>query len=180
MAGDTETGNFLRTVNVQRVQTSSYRMSKFWGCTCNVMTVSNNTVLFTWKLEENRSWKGFPGGSGVKNLPANTGDTRDTCSIPGLGRPPGGGNGNPLQYSCLKNPMDRGAWQATVHGVAKSWIWLSDWAHIQIKKVLTRQKKSSYRGDGGVINLIAQYTHTVNHHIGHLKCTQCYKSITSQ
>ena len=62
----------------------------------------------------------------VKNSPANTGDTRDAGSIPGLGRPPGGGNGNPLQYSCLKNPMDRGAWQATVHGVAKSWTQLSD------------------------------------------------------
>ena len=57
----------------------------------------------------------------VKNLPANAGDARDTDSIPELGRSPGGGNGNPLQYSCLGNPMDRGAWGvATVHGVAKS------------------------------------------------------------
>ena len=52
----------------------------------------------------------------VKNPPANTGDT---CSIPGSGRSPGEGNDNPLQYSCLGNPMDRGAWWATVHGVAK-------------------------------------------------------------
>ena len=59
----------------------------------------------------------FPGGSVVKNLPANVGDTG---SIPGSGRSPGGGNDNPFQYSCLKNLMDRGAWQATVHGVAKS------------------------------------------------------------
>ena len=50
----------------------------------------------------------------VKNLPANSGDIRDTGSIPGLGRSPVGGNGNPLQYSCLGNPMDRGACQATV------------------------------------------------------------------
>ena len=57
---------------------------------------------------------------GVKNLPTNTGDIRDASSIPGLGRSPGGGNGNPLQYSYLENPMDRGAWQATVHGVSKS------------------------------------------------------------
>ena len=56
---------------------------------------------------------GFPGGSVVKNLLANAGDSRDTGSIPGLGRSPGGGNGNQLQYSCLKNPMDRGAWCAT-------------------------------------------------------------------
>ena len=56
----------------------------------------------------------------VKNLPANAADIRDVGSIPGLGRSPRGGNGNPLQYSCLENPMDRGAWEATVHGVAKS------------------------------------------------------------
>ena len=55
----------------------------------------------------------------VKNLPANTGDIRDKSSIPGSGRSPGEGNGNPLQYSCLGNLMDRGAWQATVHGDSK-------------------------------------------------------------
>ena len=61
---------------------------------------------------------GFPDGS--KNPPANAGDLRDEGSIPGLGRSPGGGQDNPLQYSCLENPMDRGAWWATVHEVAKS------------------------------------------------------------
>ena len=55
----------------------------------------------------------------VKNSPANAGNIRDTGSIPGLERSPGGGNGNPLQYSCLGNPMDRGVWQATVQGIAK-------------------------------------------------------------
>ena len=55
----------------------------------------------------------------VKNPPANAGDARDVGSIPGSGRSPGVGNGTPLQYSCLRNPMDRGAWQATVQGVAK-------------------------------------------------------------
>ena len=55
----------------------------------------------------------------VKNLPANAGDIKDVGSIPELGRSPGRRNGNPLQYSCLGNPMDRGAWQATVHGVAR-------------------------------------------------------------
>ena len=54
--------------------------------------------------------KGFPGGSVVKNLPANAGASGDVGSIPGSGRFPGGGNGNPLQYSCLGNLMDRGAW----------------------------------------------------------------------
>ena len=55
----------------------------------------------------------------VKNPPANAGDTRDMSSIPGLGRAPREGNGNPLQYSCLENPMDRGAWQAIIHRVAR-------------------------------------------------------------
>ena len=56
----------------------------------------------------------------VRNLPANAGDVRDAGSIPGWGRSPGGGHGNPLQSSCLENSMDRGAWQATVHGIAES------------------------------------------------------------
>ena len=56
----------------------------------------------------------------VKNSPANAGGVRDTGSIPWLGRSAGGGHGSPLQYSCLENPVDRGAWQAMVHGVAKS------------------------------------------------------------
>ena len=56
----------------------------------------------------------------VKNLPANARDVKDSGSIPGLGRSPRGGNGNPLQYSCVGNPMDRGAWRVTVHGVGKS------------------------------------------------------------
>ena len=55
----------------------------------------------------------------VKSLPANAGDARDAGSIPGSGGSPGGGHGNPLQYSCLENPTDRGAWRATVHGDAK-------------------------------------------------------------
>ena len=58
----------------------------------------------------------------VKNLSANAGDERDSSLIPGLGRSPGGEDGNLLQYSCLENPLDRGAWWAMVHGVTKSWI----------------------------------------------------------
>ena len=61
----------------------------------------------------------------VKNPPVNAGDKRDG-SIPGLGRSPGEGNDNPLQYSCLKNAMARGSWQVTLHGVAKSQTRLSD------------------------------------------------------
>ena len=63
---------------------------------------------------------GFPGGTVVGSLPANAEDARDVISIPELGRSPGVGIGNRLQYSCLGNPMDRGSWRATVHGVTKS------------------------------------------------------------
>ena len=87
---------------------------------------------------------GFPGDATVKSLPANAGDTRDVRSIPGSGRMPGVGNGNPLQYSCLENSMDRGAWRAVAHGVAESdtteWLtmyvgillWSSERLHLAI------------------------------------------------
>ena len=84
---------------------------------------------------------GFPGGSEVKASASNEGDPG---SIPGLGRSPGEGNDNPLQYSCLENPMDREAWQATVHGVAKSQTRLSDFTHSNVclifkyKKLMTK------------------------------------------
>ena len=65
----------------------------------------------------------------VKNPPANARDVRDIGSVPGSGRSPGGGHGNPLQYSCLDNPMDRGAHQATVHSVTKSQTGLKNRAH---------------------------------------------------
>ena len=66
---------------------------------------------------------GFPRGSVVKNLPANA---EDMGVIPGWGRSPGEGNGSPLQYTCLGNPMDRGAWRAAIHGVTKSQTGLSN------------------------------------------------------
>ena len=78
----------------------------------------------------------------VKNLPANAEDTRDTGSIPGLGRSPGGGNGNPLQYSCLENPTDRGAWWATVCGVTNSRTQLS--THAQPTWVVVHQTSSCH------------------------------------
>ena len=79
------------------------------------------------KYTMHMDWKGFPGGSEVKSSAWNAGDP---CSIPELGRSPGEGNGNPLQYSCLENSMEEGAWQATVHGVAKSQTRLSDFIFI--------------------------------------------------
>ena len=74
---------------------------------------------------------GFLGGSEVKVSACNAGDLG---SIPGLGRSPGEGNGNPLQYSCLENPMDGGAWWATVHGVAESRTRLSDFTHSMLNE----------------------------------------------
>ena len=70
--------------------------------------------------------RGFPGSAVVKNPLPNAGDARDAGLILGSGRLSGGGHGNPLPYSCLGNPMDRGASGATVHGVSKSWTQLSD------------------------------------------------------
>ena len=67
---------------------------------------------------------GFPGGSVGKESPCNARAAANMGSIPDLGKSPGEGHGNPIQYSCLENPMNRGAWQATVHRVAKSWTWL--------------------------------------------------------
>ena len=71
---------------------------------------------FTGKWEHAPRKLDFPGGTVVKNLPANAGDSRRAGLHPGSGKSPGEGNGNPLQYSCLDNPMDRGAWLATLHG----------------------------------------------------------------
>ena len=80
-------------------------------------------VVVIWAFMEIS--RGFPGGLEVKNLPADAGGVEDVALIPGLGRSPGGGHDNPLQYSCLENPMDRGAWQATVYRVTKSQTRLS-------------------------------------------------------
>ena len=68
----------------------------------------------------------------IKNQPVNAGDVRDADSVPELGRSPGGENDNPLQYSCLENPMDRGTWQSTVHRVTKRWT--------QLRQLSTREK----------------------------------------
>ena len=78
---------------------------------------------------------GFPGGSLVKNLPANAGDARDSDLISGSGRSPGAGSGNLLQYSCLENSMDRGGWWALVHGAAKSQTQLSNSTHTHTGKL---------------------------------------------
>ena len=85
-------------------------------------------VAKSWTRLSDFTFFHFPSGSEVKETHHNAGGTGDVGSIPGLGRSPGGGHGNPLQYSCLENPIDRGAWWATVHGVAKSQMQLKQFS----------------------------------------------------
>ena len=92
-------------------------MKEIWGHIVSFLIKSK-----LW-IGNGHDW-GFLGGSVVKNSPANAGDPG---SIPDLGRSPAEGNGNLLKYSWLGNPMDRGAWQATIHGLAQSWTQLSNW-----------------------------------------------------
>ena len=87
---------------------------------------------------------GFPGGTVAKNPPAGAADQRDAGSIPGLGSSPGGWHDNPLQYACLDNTMDRGAWWATVHGVANSRTRLSTHTK-KINKSLVMMHKITWR-----------------------------------
>ena len=105
-------------MRIQRVYISSPDFGGPSGCPAGSKTEKLRSpppfvIICLW------GWLGFPGGAVVKNPSASAGEVRDTGSIPRSGRSPGGGYGNPLQYSCLENPMDRGAWQATVHRVAK-------------------------------------------------------------
>ena len=82
----------------------------------------------------------------VKNPPAKAGDLRDVGLIPGLGRSPGGGHGNPLQYPCLENPMDREAWRAIVHRVAQSWTQVKRLStHSCMRARETGEAPTSYR-----------------------------------
>ena len=91
----------------------------------------------------------------VKSLPAKAGDAGDAHSIPGSGRSPGVGTGNPLQYACLENPMDRGAWWATVHGVAMSWTRVRTHAHTHGARMLhswvSRREMGAQHPDGGFL-----------------------------
>ena len=82
------------------------------------------------------AFEDFLGGTLVKNLPASAGDVRDTGSIPGLGRSPGEGHDNPLQYSCLENSMDRRSWGAIVYGIKKSWTRLSGYHFYPLQLLL--------------------------------------------
>ena len=116
-----------------------YKYEVFWVYICYV-THFYSYVLFTMRESHCNNYvlmakdlftfwpsAGFPGATVVKNPPAHAGDARDTGSIHGLGRSAREGNGNSLQCSCLENPMDRGAWWATIHVVTKSQTQLCNW-----------------------------------------------------
>ena len=120
---------------------------------CIIVTCINICILKKWNhflhitylkifFARAHYFLGFPSGSAGKNPPAKAGDARDMGLIPGLGRSTGEGNGNPLQYSCLENPMDRGTWWAIVHGVAKSWTRLSDSTHTLFSHAAAAATKS--------------------------------------
>ena len=97
--------SFFRKYQVKQFPIPKAMSSTFKGCKLNQSCLEPGD---------------FPDGVAIKNLPANAGDIRDAGPAPESGRSPGGGHGNPLQYSCLENSTDRGAWQATVHGATKS------------------------------------------------------------
>ena len=116
---------------------------------------------------------GIPGGTSGKEPAcqfANAGDVRDASSIPGLGRSPGEGNGTPLQYSCLENPVDRGAWKAAVDGVAEGRTRLSDFTftfhfHTLEKEMATHSSVLAWRipGTGEPGGLPSMGSHRVGH-----------------
>ena len=97
-----------------------------WWAT--VHEITNSRARLEWPILSLyfQEWMGFPGIAALKNPPGNEGNSG---LIPGSGRLPVEGNGNPLQYSCLGNPTNRGVWRNTVHGIAKSWTWLSAHTH---------------------------------------------------
>ena len=132
---------------------------KFGSCIIRFIQIQNTVS----------SWWGFPGGSVVKKITSNAGDTGDGSSIPGLGRSPGGGYSNPLQYSRLENPMGKGAWWAIVHRVTKSQTRLKQLStHTRLPgelKLFTIMKRMSL--------ILAIPFHL-------LKCTLFYSNISTQ
>ena len=104
------------STSAQKLVSFSYRIEY-----CAISSSSGNMLLFSVYAVPSLD---FPGGSDSKEPVYNAGDLG---SIPGSGRSPGEGNGDPLQYSCLENSMDRGTWRAIVHGITKSQTWPSDW-----------------------------------------------------
>ena len=110
-------------------------------------------MLFVEYTLVSTSWWTQQVARAVKNLPANAGDITDAGLISGSGRKPGGRNGNLLQYSCLLNPMDRGAWRAIVHRVAKSWTWLKRFSTCSLKIYIQKNKTTQTTNQKTYIHL---------------------------
>ena len=126
VVGSLEKNNMKACKNPSQIE--SHRIYLISPVSCD----NTCEILLTKKLTEDlarflfRASQGFSGSSAGKESTCNAGKAGDMGLIPGLGRFPGEGNGNPLQYSCRGNPMGRGAWWAIVYGVAKNWTQLSD------------------------------------------------------
>ena len=114
----------------------------WWAAVYRVAQSRTRLKQLSSSSSSSRELIGFPGGLLVKNPPANTGDKRDAGLIPGSGQCPGGGHGNPLQYSFLENPMDRGAWLAPAHGVLKS--------QTQLKRLSIHSRTCTYSNSASV------------------------------
>ena len=132
--------SYDRSIRIESKLAVSFDSTRYKFCDLGEITKHlwlTKSKGFLWK--KCKAVYSFPGSSVVKNPSATAGDTGDMGSIPGWGRYPRGGNGNPLQYSCLENSMDRGTWWATAHGVSKSQIQLRSWASThaeQCKQIL--------------------------------------------
>ena len=113
-------------------QGNDVKNNNIW-ISCNLLY---SFMFIEWSIID---LQGFSGGSVVKTLPANVADTCDLGLIPRLGRSLGGGNSNPLQYSCLGNPVDRGAWRAAVHSQSRAWLRM----HIQLYGMRNPWKRTS-------------------------------------
>ena len=115
-----------------RAQAGSCRHHEDWICTSVQLCVFVVSAFTAVRNNSSPSQPGLPRGLSGKEFACPCRRHGRLGFDPGTGRSPGGGNGNPLQYSCLENFMGRGVWRATVYGVAKSWTWLRDWAHTRI------------------------------------------------
>ena len=121
------------------------------------VTVHGVTKSHTRLKQPSVHWvKCFTIGSAGKESSCNAGDTGDVDLIPGLGRSSGGGNGNPVQYSCLQNPKDRGVWWVTVHGVARSQTWLSTSMSYWVKKYIVESDVQKSLKLGGPLWLVVE------------------------
>ena len=124
-------------MNYSFIPSVNHSLSKRFSSSASVQNISQSPARHKGSLDLFLALKVFPNGSAGKESACDAGDKGDVGLILGSGRSPGEGNGNPLQYSCLENPMDRGAWKAIDHRVEKSPTRLSTW-HIALKEIINK------------------------------------------